>query len=55
MRKAFRGIGAVLICGKNTHMRAAINELNTPPAEDDEEYTRKMKDYKPRPHLEKLV
>jgi len=28
MRKAMRGIGALMICGKNTMMKKAINDLN---------------------------
>lgn len=49
MRKAFRAIGCLLICGKNTMMRAAITELMTPP-EDAEA----AKDFVVRPQLEKI-
>ena len=28
MRKSMRDIGAVMICGKNTMMKAAINNMN---------------------------
>jgi len=50
MRKAFRAIDALLICGKNTMMRAAINELNTPPEDAAE-----LKDFVVRPQLEKIL
>jgi len=49
MRKAFRAVGSLLICGKNTMMRAAITELMTEP-EDAEA----KKDFVVRPQLEKI-
>lgn len=33
-----RAIDATMICGKNTMMKAAIQALNSPPDEDDEDY-----------------
>jgi large subunit ribosomal protein LP0 len=50
MRKAFREIDALLICGKNTMMRAAINELNTAPEDPVA-----LKDFVVRPQLEKIL
>jgi len=50
MRKAFRAIDSVLICGKNTMMRAAITEINTPPEDEAE-----AKNFVVRPHLEKII
>jgi len=40
-----------MIMGKNTHMKACINELMTPPEEGDEDYEARMEKYKPRPWL----
>jgi len=38
MRKEMRDIGATMICGKNTMMKASITALNTAPEEDDPDY-----------------
>jgi len=46
MRKAFREIGAKMICGKNTLMKRALADLYTEP--EDEEA---RKDWTPAPHL----
>lgn len=50
MRKSFRALDSVLICGKNTMMRASITELNTP-SEDEAE----AKNFVVRPQLEKII
>jgi len=51
MRRMLREIDCKMIMGKNTHMKAAINELMTEPVEGDENYDERMKDWKARPHL----
>jgi len=55
MRKDLRALGAKMICGKNTHMKACINELMTKPEEDDEDYDRRMERYEDRPHLKIVI
>jgi len=55
MRKGFRAIDAVMICGKNTMMKASITALNTAPAEDDEDYEERNATWEARPHLEKII
>jgi large subunit ribosomal protein LP0 len=55
MRKGFRAIGCLMICGKNTMMKASINALNTAPQEDDEDYEERNATYEHKPHLEKIV
>ena len=51
MRRMLREIDCKMIMGKNTHMKAAINELMTEPVEGDENYDERIKDWKARPHL----
>merc|ERR1719163_867790 len=55
MRKSFRSLGCVLICGKNTMMRSALQEMNTKPDEDDEDYETKIADFVERPHIDKII
>jgi large subunit ribosomal protein LP0 len=40
-----------MIMGKNTHMKAAINDLMNEPSENDEDYERKKARFKSRPWL----
>jgi len=51
MRRQLRDIGAKMLMGKNTHMKACINQLQTEPVEGDEDYEERMEKYKPRPWL----
>ena len=53
MRKQLREIGAKMIMGKNTHMKAAISDLvrEPDPKVDGEEYEARKAAYVPRPHL----
>ena len=51
MRKDLRAIGAKMICGKNTHMKACINELMTKPEKNDKNYAKRNERYEDRPHL----
>lgn len=55
MRRSFREKNAVLICGKNTMMRAALTELSTKPVEGDDDYENKIANWVERPHLEKII
>lgn len=55
MRKEFRSMDAVMICGKNTFMKASINSLTKEPEEGDEDYEERKASWAPRPHLEKIV
>jgi len=50
-----RAIDAVMICGKNTMMKASITALNTAPTEDDEDYEERKDSWESRPHLDKIV
>jgi len=55
MRKEMRAINALMICGKNTMMKASINALLTAPQEGDEDYEERIKTFVAKPHLEKIV
>lgn len=52
MRKMLRAVGAKMVMGKNTHMKAAINDLNTSPDPKSPDYAEKIKTWKERPHLD---
>jgi len=55
MRRSFREKNAVLICGKNTMMRAALTELGRKPEVGEEDYEQKIADYVERPQLDKII
>jgi len=55
MRKAMRAIDALMICGKNTMMKAAINALNKEPEEGDEDYEARKASWEAKPHLDKII
>jgi len=55
MRRSFRENNAVLICGKNTMMRAALTQMNTKPEEGDEDYEQRIADFVERPHIDKII
>jgi len=55
MRRSFRENNAVLICGKNTMMRAALTQMNTKPEEGDEDYEQRIADFVERPHVDKII
>lgn len=50
-----RAINALMICGKNTMMKASITALMKAPEEGDADYDDRIKTYVPKPHLEKIV
>jgi len=51
MRRQLRDLGAKMLMGKNTHMKACITHLQTEPVEGDEDYEARMERYAPRPWL----
>ena len=51
MRRILRNMGAKMIMGKNTHMKAAIADLQAEPKPGEEGYEEKMANYQSRPHL----
>jgi large subunit ribosomal protein LP0 len=55
MRRSFRERSAVLICGKNTMMRAALTELSTKPVEGDDDYENRIANWVERPHLVNII
>jgi len=55
MRREMRAIGAVMVCGKNTMMKASITELSKAPEEGEENYEERKAEYVHRPHLEKIM
>jgi len=55
MRRDMRAVGATMICGKNTMMKAAITAMNTPPEEGDEDYAERKDAFVHRPHLDKII
>lgn len=46
-----RNIGAKMIMGKNTHMKAAISDLAAEPKPHEEDYEERLAAFKPRPWL----
>jgi large subunit ribosomal protein LP0 len=55
IRIKLRSLDAVMIMGKNTLMKAALNHKMKEPEETDEDYEERKASYKPQPQLEKLV
>ena len=51
MRKQLRAIDAKMIMGKNTHMKAAIADLQLEPDPKQDDYEERKANWKPRPHL----
>jgi len=51
MRKQLRAVGAKMVMGKNTHMKAAIADIQAEPDSKQPDYEEKKKNWKPRPHL----
>lgn len=52
MRKMLRDIDAKMICGKNTHFKAAIADLQVEPDKKiHDDYEERKASWKPRPHL----
>ena len=55
MRRSFRDTPAVLICGKNTMMRAALADPDTRPVVGGDDYEDRIANGVERPQLEKIV
>jgi len=55
IRFNLRELKAEMIMGKNTLMKASLNELVSKPDEKDEEYAEKIAAWKPRPEIETLI
>jgi len=55
IRHRLRDIGAVMLMGKNTLMKAALNKKMTKPEEDDEDYNERKDNWKAQPELDKIV
>merc|ERR1712051_148199 len=51
MRKMMREIGAKMVMGKNTHMKAAIADITQEPDPRKDDYEERKAKWKPRPHL----
>lgn len=55
MRREMRALGAVMVCGKNTMMKASITAMATAPVPTDEDYEEKKDAFVERPHLDKIM
>jgi len=55
LRKKLRGIGAYMIMGKNTLMKACLTEVNTAPQEGDDDYEERKKNWQHNPNIEKII
>jgi len=55
IRLKLRPLNAVMIMGKNTLMKAALNHKMGKPVEDDEDYDDRKDSWKPCPELDKIV
>jgi large subunit ribosomal protein LP0 len=55
IRARLRAIGAVMIMGKNTLMKAALTAANKEPAEGDEDYEERKDTWESNPNIEKIL
>jgi large subunit ribosomal protein LP0 len=55
IRIKLRPLKAVMLMGKNTLMKAALNHKMTEPTKEDADYETRKDRYKPCPELEKIV
>ena len=55
IRQSIRPLGAVILMGKNTLLKAGIHRKMEEPKETDEDYQIRKQNYHPMPELEKLV
>jgi len=56
LRVRLRSIGAYMIMGKNTLMKAALTAANTKPEPDDEDYDERIKNWTgPSANIEKII
>lgn len=55
IRQALRPLGATMLLGKNTLIKAGLRRKMEAPKETDEDYELRKQNYKPMPELEKLI
>jgi large subunit ribosomal protein LP0 len=55
IRKKLRAIGAYMIMGKNTLMKASLKTANTEPVEGDEDYAERKATWKFNDNIEKIL
>jgi len=55
IRAKLRGIDAVMIMGKNTLMKAALNDANRKPEKQDADYEERSKTYVQNPNIELIL
>ena len=55
IRQSLRPLGATLLMGKNTLIKAGIKKMIEPPKPTDEDYEARIKNFKAIPELEKLI
>ncbi len=55
IRQAIRPLGATLVMGKNTLLKAGLKRKMEEPKKTDEDYEVRKQNYKPMPQLEKLI
>jgi len=55
IRAKLREIGAVMIMGKNTLMKAALTDANKKPEKEDEDYAQRIKTYQHNPNIDLII
>jgi large subunit ribosomal protein LP0 len=55
IRARLREIGAVMIMGNNTLMKAALSAANAEPAEGDEDYEERKDTWKHNPNIDRIL
>jgi len=55
IRQALRPLGATILMGKNTLIKAGLKKKMEEPKSDDEDYEIRRHNYRPMPELEKLI
>jgi ribosomal protein L10 len=55
IRARLRGIGAYMIMGKNTLMKACLTKANTKPEEGDDDYEERKDTWQHNPNIEKII
>jgi large subunit ribosomal protein LP0 len=55
IRAKLRAIGAVMVMGKNTLMKAALNDAKRKPEEGDSDYEERKKTYVPNPNIDLIL
>jgi len=55
IRAALRKIGAVMIMGKNTLMKASLTAANTEPKPTDDDYAERKENWRSNPNIDKII